>query len=70
MSRPGKVIDNGPMESFFGTLKSEIYIGKEFANYKDLEMKISKFIYYYNNRRYQEKLKCMSPMEYRIHALQ
>ncbi len=40
MSRAGKGIDNGSMENFFGTLKSEIYIGKEFANYKDLEMKI------------------------------
>ena len=25
MSRPGKCIDNGPIESFWGTLKEEVY---------------------------------------------
>ncbi len=32
MSRVGKCIDNGPMEGFFGTLKSEIFYVKKFES--------------------------------------
>ena len=31
---------------------------------KELKEAIEKYIYYYNNNRYQEKLGCLSPMEY------
>ena len=68
MSRPGKCIDNGPMEGFFGILKSEIFHGKKFESYDELEFKIKEFINYYNNGRFQAKLKNMSPIEYRTHA--
>ncbi|MBS4536669.1 IS3 family transposase [Clostridium sp. D2Q-14] len=32
-----------------------------------LEKSIPEYIYYYNNRRYQKRLKCMSPLEYRYY---
>ena len=64
MSRVGKCIDNGPMEGFWGILKTEMYYLNKFSTYEELKEAIEKYIYYYNNNRYQEKLGCLSPMEY------
>jgi len=64
MSRVGKCIDNGPMEGFWGIIKSEMYYLNKFYTYEELKAAIEKYIEYYNNGRYQEKLDCMSPMEY------
>ncbi|MBW4829276.1 MAG: IS3 family transposase [Clostridiaceae bacterium] len=40
MSRVGKCIDNGPMEGFFGTLKTEMFCGKKFETLEELRQKI------------------------------
>lgn len=64
MSRVGKCIDNGPMEGFWGTLKVEMYYLRKFDTYEELRKAIDDYIYYYNNNRYQEKLDCLSPIEY------
>lgn len=64
MSRVGKCIDNGPMEGFWSFIKTEMYYLNKFNTYDELKTAIEKYIYYYNNNRYQEKLNCMSPMEY------
>lgn len=64
MSRVGKCIDNGPMEGFWGILKTEMYYLNKFNTYEELKEAIEKYIYYYNNNRYQEKLGCLSPLEY------
>ncbi|EAH3957137.1 IS3 family transposase [Listeria monocytogenes] len=37
MSRPGKCLDNQPIESFWGALKTEFYYRKEFASYDELK---------------------------------
>lgn len=65
MSRVGRCIDNGPMEAFWGMLKSEMYYLKTFNTYEELEKAIQDYIDYYNNHRYQKRLNCMTPMEYR-----
>ncbi len=65
MSRVSRCIDNGPMESFWGMLKSEMYYLRKFNSYNELETAITDYIYYYNNQRYQKRLKCMTPLEYR-----
>ncbi|MGL4998092.1 MAG: transposase [Cetobacterium sp.] len=49
MSRVGKCIDNGPMEGFFGNVKSEKYYLKNF----------------YNEDRLQKNLGNLSPLIYR-----
>lgn len=67
MSRVARCIDNGPMEAFWGMLKSEMYYLKKFNSYKELEIAITNYIDYYNNQRYQKRLKCMTPLEYREH---
>ena len=64
MSRVGKCIDNGPMEGFWGIIKTEMYYLNKFDTYEELEKAVEGFIHYYNYDRYQEKLNCMAPMEY------
>lgn len=65
MSRVGCCIDNGPMEGFWGILKSEMYYLHKFDDYDSLKKAIEEYIDYYNTRRYQKRLKCMTPIEYR-----
>ena len=64
MSRVGRCIDNGPMEGFWGILKSEMYYLRKFSSKEELTNAIEDYIQFYNTKRYQLKLKCMTPMEY------
>ncbi|MEC1718661.1 IS3 family transposase [Schinkia azotoformans] len=68
MSRVGRCIDNGPMESFWGTLKSEKYYLHKYATFKDLSKAIDEYIHFYNHDRYQKRLNGLSPIEYRVKA--
>lgn len=65
MSRVSRCIDNGPMEAFWGMLKSEMYYLKKFNSYDELEQAVIDYIDYYNSHRYQKRLNCMTPLEYR-----
>jgi putative transposase len=67
MSRVGRCIDNGPMEGFWGILKSEMYYLYKYETYEELKTAIEEYIDYYNTKRYQKRLKCMTPMEYRAY---
>ncbi|APQ97910.1 integrase core domain protein [Clostridium botulinum] len=67
MSRVSRCIDNGPMEAFWGMLKSEMYYLKTFNNYEELREAVEEYIDYYNSSRYQKRLNCMTPLEYRNH---
>ena len=69
MSRVGKCIDNGPMEGFFGILKTEMFYGKKFQSMENLIAKIKAYITFYNEKRFRKRLKCLAPMEYRNQAL-
>ncbi|MEI7620759.1 MAG: IS3 family transposase, partial [Candidatus Falkowbacteria bacterium] len=62
------IIDNAPMESFFGHFKDDVDY-KECRTYKELEVLIRDYIEYYNNERYQWDLKKMTPVQYRNHLL-
>ena len=64
MSRVGRCIDNGPMEGYWGILKSEMYYLKKFTSQEELTKAIEDYILFYNTKRYQLKLKCMTPMEF------
>src|SRR5690606_28064522 len=68
MSRVGKCIDNGPMESFWETLKCEKYDLHKYETFEDLRKAIDEYIFFYNHERYQEKLNGLSPIEYRTKA--
>lgn len=65
MSRVGRCIDNGPMEGFWGILKSEMYYLNEFRTYHELHEAIIKFIHTYNYERRQKRLDILAPMSYR-----
>ena len=64
MSRVGRCIDNGPMESFWGMLKSEMYYLQRFTDRDVLILAIENYIHFYYNIRYQRRLRCMTPMEF------
>lgn len=68
MSRVGRCIDNGPMEGYWGILKSEMYYLKKFTSQEELTKEIENYICFYNTKRYQLKLKCMTPMEFHAAA--
>ena len=68
MSRVGKCIDNGPMEGFWGTLKSEAFYGLHFSDETELRKKIEDYIFFYNNNRLQSNLKGMTPNFMRYHS--
>jgi len=68
MSRVGKCIDNGPMEAFLEIIKSEMYYLNKFYSIESLLQSIEEYIEYYNNYRFQAKLKSLTPIEYRSQA--
>lgn len=68
MSRVGRCIDNGPMESFWGTLKCESYYLDKFDTFDELKEAIERYIHFYNYERLQAKLNGLSPMEFRTKA--
>lgn len=53
------------MEAFWGMLKSEMYYLKAFVSYEELKQAVIAYIESYNSRRYQKRLNCMTPLEYR-----
>lgn len=68
MSRVGRCIDNGPMESFWGTLKCERYSLHTYQTFEELQSDIEAYIHFYNYERLQAKLDGLSPMEFRTKA--
>ena len=68
MSRKGNCYDNAVIESFFGTLKSECLYLREYSGIKELRVAIDEYIHYYNHERIKQKLKGLSPVEYRTQA--
>lgn len=68
MSRVSRCLDNAPMEGFWGILKSELIYLSKFETEMELREGLDEYIEFYNNERYQAKLKNMTPMEYRSHA--
>lgn len=69
MSRKGNCLDNATMESFFGTLKSELFYLNRFDSVEQLQSGIRRYIHYYNHDRIKIKLKGLSPVQYRTQAL-
>ncbi|MFC3474579.1 IS3 family transposase [Salinicoccus sesuvii] len=69
MSRVGKCIDNGPMEAFFGKLKSERYnlVRKDtgYETYQQLINDLGAYIHFYNHKRPQEVLCGLTPVKLR-----
>jgi len=69
MSRKGNCLDNAKMENFFGLLKSELLYLQKFSSIEEFEKELENYIYYYNNIRIKQKLKGLSPVQYRNQSL-
>ena len=70
MSRKGNCLDNSVMENFFGLLKSEMFYHHKFESTDELIVAIKEYIDYYNNKRIKEKLKGLSPVQYRTKSIE
>ncbi len=68
MSRKGNCLDNSIVENFFGRMKTEMFYGIKYNSLAELEAEIHEYIYYYNNKRIKQKLKGLSPIEYRTQS--
>lgn len=66
MSRRGNCLDNAPVECFFSHLKSEAIYTKKFVSKEQIIKAVEHYIRFYNNERFQIKLKNLSPVSYRI----
>ena len=69
MSRVSKCLDNQPIESFFGTFKSEFYYRQKFDNYEALLVGIDGYMDFYMNKRFVKKFGGLTPAEYRAQSL-
>lgn len=69
MSRKGNCLDNAVMENFFGILKKEFFHGKQFKSMASFKIELKRYIHYYNHDRIKEKLKGLSPVQYRSQSL-
>lgn len=69
MSRVSRCIDNGPMEGFWGIIKSEMFYLSKFHTFDELKLAIDNYIKFYNEKRLQKKLNCLAPLEFRNQAL-
>ncbi len=56
MSRVGRCIDNGPMESFWGIIKEEMYRLTTYNTFQELEKDIRAYIKFYNTKRVTLKM--------------
>ena len=68
MSRKGNCLDNAVMENFFGILKSEFFYTQKFDSVASFIADLKDYIHYYNHDRIKQKLKGLSPVNYRTQA--
>jgi transposase InsO family protein len=65
MSRKGNCYDNAPMESFWGTIKSELVHHRRYRTRQEAILEITEYIeVFYNRQRTQAKLSYLSPAAY------
>jgi len=69
MSRVSRCIDSGPIEGFWGIIKSEMYYLHKFETIQTLKVAIEKYIHFYNHSRLQERFRDQTPMAVRKAAL-
>jgi putative transposase len=65
MSRKGNCYDNAPIESFWGTLKTELVHHRHYRTRAEAEREIAEYIdLFYNRQRRQARLDYLSPAAY------
>jgi putative transposase len=66
MSRKANCLDNAAMESFFATLKCELFYVNKYESIQELEEALHDYIRYYNVDRIKLGLAGLSPVAYRL----
>lgn len=69
MSRVGHCIDNGPIEGFWGIIKTEMYQMYDITDETSLRYAINDYIRFYREERPQDRYHCKTPFEVRNEAL-
>lgn len=69
MSRKGNCLDNAVMENWFGMMKTEFFYQKKFDDVGSFKAQLKEYIHYYNHDRIKQKLKGLSPVNYRTQSL-
>lgn len=69
MSRKGNCYDNCLAENFFSHLKAEFYHPQRFTSVQDFLTRLQDYLNWYNHHRIQERLKGLTPEEFRSQAL-
>lgn len=69
MSRRGSCLDNSVMENWFGIMKTEFFYGNKFEDMASFKKGLKEYIHYYNHDRIKQKLKGLSPVNYRTQSL-
>lgn len=69
MSRIGHCIDNGPVEGFWGIIKTEMFQMYDIVDEQSLLDAIDKYMKFYTEGRPQERFHCLTPAEVRQAAL-
>jgi transposase InsO family protein len=69
MSRKGNCLDNAVMENWFGIMKTEFFYQKKFDDIESFKTELKEYIHYYNHDRIKQKLKGLSPVNYRTQSL-
>ena len=69
MSHKVDCLDNSVIENLFWILKSKLLYLKKFELMEQFKQELVDYIYYYNNIRFEIKLKGLSPALYMRQAL-
>ena len=69
MSRKGNCLDNAVMENWFGIMKTEFFYRRRFESIESFKTELKEYIHYYNHDRITQKLKGLSPVNYRTQSL-
>ena len=70
MSRKGNCIDNGATEQVFGHLKDEFFRGQDWQTFESFKADLDAYIMHWNTVRRQVMLKGLTPVEFRVQALE
>jgi len=68
MNRPGKVTDNAFIESFFHSMKTDVYHGRRFDHDEEIRTVLKDYLPFYNRARLHSSLDYVSPATFERQA--